>query len=401
MQPFEGIRVLDLTHVLAGPFCTFQLANLGAEVIKIESPALPDMTRDDGSIAELNEDLIGTLFQAQSAGKKSVALDLKTAAGRDVFMRLVKSADVLVQNYSGEKIAALGLDYDALAAVNPRLIYCSMTGFGRTGPKAEHPAYDVVIQAFSGIMMANGWSPGDPPLRVGPPMVDYGTGAQAAFAVSAALFQRERTGEGQQIDVAMTDAALMLMSSHVTDTLATGAAPRPFGNAHPTMPYYSAYETADGWIMLGAYTIRQCADLMQALDCPAEAAALLKLNRASIGTLAARTRPLIAARMKEKSAQEWEDLLNAAHVPAARVRRIEETLAEPQITSRGVLQGHGGAVAPGAPQKLPVAAFSYANDGPRLGGPPPRLGADTHRVLSELGYSEGDIADLLARGICA
>ena len=177
MQPFEGIRVLDLTHVLAGPFCAFQLATLGADVIKIEPPDSPDMIRDEGSSAELNAALTGTYFMPQAAGKRSLVLDLKLSQGREVFLKLVATADVVIQNYSGAALERLGLGYEDLLKGRPDLIHCSLTGYGRTGPKAEHPAYDLVIQAYTGLMYANGWgNDGDFPLRVGPPVIDYGTG---------------------------------------------------------------------------------------------------------------------------------------------------------------------------------------------------------------------------------
>ena len=399
MQPFEGIRVLDLTHVLAGPFCTFQLGVLGAEVIKIEPPENPDMTRVEGPIAALNEELRGTYFMAQSAGKKSLALDLKSDAGREVFLKLVKSADVLVQNYAGAALDGLGLDYAALSAVHPELIYCSMSGFGRTGPKAEHPAYDVVIQAWSGIMAANGWNGEDPPLRVGPPMVDYGTGAQAALAISAALFQRSRTGRGQFIDVAMADAAFMLMSAHVVETMASGAAPKPHGNRHPKFAGYSAYRASDTWIMLGAWTNKQLADLLRVLGFDAQAAQVLDTARADIGERVAEYEALIGAALGKQTAQYWEDAFNAAHVPAARVRRIEETLAEAQVATRGVLGSYGGGVGHGAPEVLPLAAFTYAHGGPALQGPPPVLGADTDDLLGALGYGGNVLEALRADGV--
>ena len=193
MQPFEGIRVIDMTHVFAGPFCTYQLAVLGADVIKVEPPGDPDMTREEGVVPELNARGMGTAYLAQNGGKRAIAVDIKTAEGIEILKKLAASADVLVENYKGGTLEALGLGYDALAAINPQLIYCSMTGFGRTGPKGSDRGYDVVIQAFSGVMAANGEA-NAPPVRVGPPMVDYGTGAQAALAVSSALFQRSRGG---------------------------------------------------------------------------------------------------------------------------------------------------------------------------------------------------------------
>ncbi|MCP5085248.1 MAG: CoA transferase [Rhodobacteraceae bacterium] len=394
MQPFQGIRVLDLTHVLAGPFCTFQLGVLGADVIKIEPPDNPDMTREEGVSPALNTDLRGTYFMAQSAGKRSLALDLAVPQGKALFLKLVKSADVLVQNYAGDALDGLGLDYKTLAEVNPQLIYCSLSGFGRTGPKAEHPAYDIVIQAWSGIMAANGWSEEDAPLRVGPPMVDYGTGAQAAMAISAALFQRTRTGRGQFIDVAMADCAMMLMSAHVTDTIATGKAPDRHGNAHPKLPTYSAYKASDGWIMLGAYTNRQAAALMRVLGFSAEADEIAATPRADIGKRAEHDRALITGRIAEETAQHWEDVLNAAHVPAARVRRVAEALSEEQTTTRGVIGSYGAPVGLGGPDRLTVAGFGFEEGGPELAGPPPRFGENSAGILADIGVDEAEFARL-------
>ncbi len=398
MQPFSGIRVLDLTHVYAGPFATYQLAVLGAEVIKIEPPNCPDMTRDEGSSEGLNASLTGIGYMAHAACKQSLALNLASGEGKEVFLKLVATADVLVQNYAGNALDRLGLGAEDLEKINSRLIHCSMTGYGRTGPKSEDPAYDLVVQAYSGMMYLNGWEPDAPPLRVGAPIIDYGTGAQAAFAISAALFQREKTGIGQRIDLSMTDASLMMLTAHVTETIASGTASRPFGNEQPGRPSNSVYETADGWIALAGYTVPQFSALMRVLDYHDRAAEVLGQTKAQLTQSAETDRGLILARIKDKSAAVWEEQFNAAQVPAARVRRIEETLAEEQISSRSVLQSYGEPLAEDGPDKLPVAAFSFAHSGPRLTGPPPKFGANSYDILTELGLDDRTIQRLAESG---
>ncbi len=398
MKPLEGIRVLDLTHVLAGPFCTYQLAVLGADVIKIEPPGNPDMTREEGVVPQLNDAGYGTYFQAQNAGKRAINLNLNDEAGRQILRRLIETADVLVQNYAGDALEGLGFGYDAVAAVKPDLIYCTLTGFGRTGPKANHPAYDVVIQAFSGLMSANG-TPDTGPVRVGPPMVDYGTGAQAALAISAALLQRQKTGKGQRIDVSMLDAALMLMSAHVTDTLTTGSPPQPHGNNHPQYAGYRTFETADGLLMIGAWTNRQLSRLLQALGETERAQQVLQASRSSIGDMAAGDANLISHHLKARGAEQWETLLNEARVPAARVRTLDEALDHEQVRSRRVVQPAGEDQADQGPPAFPVAAFSYDHGSPDLQRPPPHVGEHTEEVLAELGFDHSEVDTLRRSGI--
>ncbi len=398
MRPFEGIRVIDMTHVLAGPFCTFQLATLGADVIKVEPPHDPDMTRHEGVIPALNEERRGTYFLSQNAGKRAVTLNLKSTEGQQILKKLAADADVLVENYTGGSMEKLGLGFDELAKINPRLIYCSMTGFGHTGPKRSHPAYDTVIQAFSGIMSANG-TPDSTPVRVGPPMVDYGTGAQAALAISAALFQRDKTGKGQHIDIAMLDAALMLMSAFVTDTLATGKAPAPHGNQHPKYAGYATYPTADGLIMIGAWTNKQLSRLLTALGHIDRADEVRHAPRADIGDARESDAALIAGTLMQKSADDWEGILNDARVPAARVRTIDEALAHEQVASRQVIQPYGEAVGHGGPASLPVAAYKYAHGSPALNGPPPMVSQHTGELLAELGYSTEEQEQLRQAGV--
>ncbi|TMV03800.1 CoA transferase [Ruegeria sediminis] len=391
MRPFEGLRVLDLTHVFAGPFCAYQLAVLGAEVIKIEPVDRPDMTREEGADSALNAKGMGLSFQAQGGGKRTLALDLKSPEGRGIFNRLVATADVVVQNYTARAVDALGLGYDRLAALKPDLIYCAISGFGVSGPKAADPAYDVVIQAFAGVMAANGEA-GSDPVRVGPAMVDYGTGAQAAMAIAAALFDRARTGLGRRIDVAMADCALMLMNSHTATTLATGAAPKPHGNHDPSLAGYATYETADGTLMIGAYSNAQLANLMRAVGRGDVAEEVASTPRADIAARRPGDRALLAEAMRTRPAAEWEEILNDHHVPAARVRGLAETLTEPQLASRTVVQQVGDG-------RFAVAGFTYDRGAPTLDSAPRAHGADSRAVLEELGVGAAEFDDLAARGV--
>ncbi|MEM8791177.1 MAG: CaiB/BaiF CoA-transferase family protein [Pseudomonadota bacterium] len=397
MRPFEDIRVLDLTHVLAGPFATYQLAVLGADVIKIESPEHPDMMRCEGGNPSLNHQGLGTWFLGQNAGKRAMTLDLQSREGKAVLSRLIEGADVLVQNYAGDAINRLGFGPEACHQINPRLIHCSMTGFGQTGTKAGHPAYDVVIQAFSGLMAANGADAAER-MRVGPPMVDYGTGAQAALAISAALYQRDKTGKGQTIDVAMTDCALMLMSGLVAETLTTGKSPSGHGNRHPDYAGYGAYPTAEGEITIGAFTTPQFARMFETLGDPIRAREIRAMERWEIAHHRAEDEARIEQRLARRSAEEWEALLNANHVPAARIRPAGEAIATAQIASRGVLQPCPDLEAAGGPARLPVAGFAFAHGGPEARGTPPRHGEHTDEILAEAGYRPDEIEKLRAAG---
>jgi len=231
-RPFEGIRVIDVTHVLAGPFATYQLAVLGADVIKVEHPDEPDQSRGSGTDKALNRRNMGTSFLTQASNKRAITLDLKTQADRDILKRLVATADVFVENYRPGAFEALGLGYDALSAINPRLIYASFSAFGQHGPRGRQTAYDHVIQASSGIMAMTGTKDVHP-VKFGAPAIDYATGMTGAFALASALFQRERTGRGQRIDMAMLDVAMILMSSHLTGYLST---PSPTAIAIPMPP---------------------------------------------------------------------------------------------------------------------------------------------------------------------
>src|SRR3954467_4231373 len=265
-RPFEGIRIIDITHVLAGPFAAYQLGLMGADVIKVEHPDDPDQSRDSGSDNDLNHAGMGTGFLTQGSNKRSITLNLKSEQGRAILKKLVATADVLVENYRPGAFDALGLGYEDMRKINPKLIYASFSAFGQGGPRREQTAYDHVIQSTSGIMAMTG-TPDANPIKIGAPAIDYATGTMGAYALSAALFQRERTGRGQRIDLALLDVALLMQASHVTAYLTSGKAAKPSGNKHPQATN-SAYKTKDGMVMLGASNLRQQKRLWAALGRP-------------------------------------------------------------------------------------------------------------------------------------
>src|SRR6266404_4032777 len=384
-RPFEGIRIIDITHVLAGPFAAYQLAVLGAEVIKVEHPDDPDQSRSSGTDRALNRSQMGTSFLTQGSNKRSITLDLKQESGREVLKRLVARADVLVENYRPGAFEALGLGYEAMAAINPRLVYCSISAFGQDGPRRQQTAYDHVIQATSGLMAMTGTEEVNP-IKFGAPAVDYATGTMAAFALASALFQRERTGKGQRIDLAMLDVAMILMSSHLTGYLRNGAEPKPSGNRH-LHATNSCYAAKDGLVMLGASNLRQQRRLWQALERPDMA----KRDNEEREHDRDREAAILTDILKTRAADEWEVFFQARHVPAARVRNLAEAVHDPQFDTRGVTHHHGSAPGIEGGFDVPLAAFKFAHGGPSIETPPPELGADTDRVLAEYGYDPDQI----------
>ena len=394
MQAFDGIRVLDFTHVFAGPFATSQLGLMGAEVIKIESPHDPDMMRCDGADEKRNEIGLGINYLANNQGKKAICLDLSQSEGRDIARQLIPTADVLVQNY------AHGLDRhelgpEAALKINPTLIYGSMSGFGSDNPFSGRPTYDAVIQAFSDMMSVNGEATQEK-LRVGPPLIDYGTGAQTAFAITSALYQRSRTGTGQVIEVNMLDAALVMMTPLVLDAIHCGKTGERTGNAQTHHPGHSVYASSDDAIMVGAYTLRQHRSLFDALDLGKLMVGPDQQSYAWLRDNGEKLRQRIQQCLINETADYWEEFLNSRHVPAARIRDMYEMLQQEQLQRASASQhqrlGDNSLTAP-------IAAFRYATDGPEFNDYCARHGDDTVEVLGELGISAKQLETLRNSGV--
>jgi crotonobetainyl-CoA:carnitine CoA-transferase CaiB-like acyl-CoA transferase len=300
---------------------------------------------------------------------------------------------VLVENFRPGALAALGLGYADLSAINPRLIYASFSAFGQQGPRGNYTAYDHVIQASSGIMATTG-EIGGRPIKFGSPVIDYATGTTGAFALATALFQRERTGKGQHIDMAMMDVALMMMASHVTDFTRSGHHPEPHGHWQG-FATGSCWPTRDGLLMLGAMSIAQQRRFWAALG----REDLVKTTHAERKADERQEKQIVSETLLTRSADEWEVFFQTRHIPAGRVRRLEETLADPHLDHRAVLHRHEAAPGVAGGFSVPVAAFKLAHGSARVDTPPPTLGRDTDGVLSEIGYSGAEIAALRAGGV--
>ncbi len=397
MQSFSNIRVVDLTHVIAGPFSTYQLAILGADVIKIENAHSPDMVRAKGSAFPDGEQGLAALFTAQNANKRSIGLDIKTDQGKSILKKLIESADVLVENYRSGALEKLGFGYRDVRKIKPDIIYCSLTGFGQDGPLAQRTAYDNVIQAYSGMMTSNG-DEQTSPIKTGPPVLDYGTGIQAAFAIAAALYQRTFTGQGQYIDITMLDSAIMLMSCNLTHLDEHNQLTPLTGNMSPYNAGYGCYPTKDGLLMLGAYTGVQVKNMWQILGDPEYGETFTSLQPTAMAAFLESDKIRITEILSQKTAAKWELEMNSNKVPAARVRTLDETLSDPQIETRGVVQSIDNQH---EPYRVPVAAFKYESNGPKLTSPPPYFAEHTWQVMAELGYTDEQIKDLSAGNIIA
>lgn len=378
--PLTGIRVIDFTHVLAGPACGYYLALLGAEVIKVESVARGDAMRyRGGTDTEGSARGMSTAYLTQGAGKRAVALDLESAEGQAQMKALLGSADVFVENHLPATMRRLGLDETQTAKTYPHLVHCAMTGYGRGGSHENMPAYDVNIQAACGIMTLTGdGSTG--PLRTGAPIMDYSVAMAAGFAISAALYQREKTGSGTFIDVSMLETGLSLMASTITDYLATGNIPKPRGNAaNSRSPGAGNFPCKEGVLSLGVNEESQFRRLVIALECPEWLDDPRFRDRKSRTDNTAALEEGITRALHSKTADEWEQIMAQHAVPAAKLRTLPECLDHDQVKDRGfIAQTATGVSVP----LLPFRMGGHAREAPFL--PAPIHGADTEVVMAEI-----------------
>ncbi|WP_405667494.1 CoA transferase [Streptomyces sp. NBC_01166] len=376
-RPLDNIRVLDLTNVLAGPYCSYHLMLLGAEVIKIERPGQGDLARNLGPDADLNRAGIGASFLAQNAGKKSVELDLKNPADREVFEEMLAGADVLLENFRAGVLSRMGYDQERLDRINPRLVCCSISGFGQSGPMSDAPAYDQIIQGLSGMMSVTGTAD-TAPLRVGFPVCDTTGGLSAALAVSAALLHRERTGQGSRLDVSMLETSLSAMGWAVSNYMVSGVPPEPMGDQNATAAPSGTFRTADGPLNIAANQQRQFETLCRLVGVPELVTDARFAEREGRKAHREELNAALNSALSQRPAAEWERLLTAAGVPAARVLTVPQALDQPQLRHRGFI---GEFRRPDASNiALPVLGSGVLFDGeaflPRT--PPPLLGEHNH-----------------------
>jgi len=394
MTALDGIRILDLTQALAGPYCTQLLGDLGADVIKIERPDEGDQARRWGPPFLAGE---SAYFLSTNRNKRGLALDLQHPRGREVLWRLVEQSDVLVHNVP--RVATrmkLGIDETGLRARNSRLIYASVTGFGLTGPYAERPGYDLIAQGMSGTMALTG-EPDGGPMRFPSPIADITTGVYCALGIVAALYARERTGQGQSLDTALLDSQVTWLANIASSFLATGEPPTKLGNLHPSIVPYQPFRTADKWIIVAVGTERLWRRLLEVIEVPELSADARFATNAD--RLAHRTDlvPLLERRFRDKPAASWLERLDQAGIPSGPINPIEEALADGHVLARGMV----------VELDHPVAGLVRSLGNPiKLGGTPviyrrpaPLLGQHTAEILTDLGYTCDDVARLRAEGV--
>jgi crotonobetainyl-CoA:carnitine CoA-transferase CaiB-like acyl-CoA transferase len=391
MRPLDGITVLDLTRVLSGPYCTMLLADMGARVIKVEQPGKGDDTRAWGPPFLEGE---SAYFLSINRNKESVTLDFKHADGRAVLEQLVAKSDVLVENFRPGTLTKLGLDYQTLAARYPRLVYCSISGFGHTGPRRKEPGYDAIMQAEGGLMSITGAAGGDA-YRLGVAIVDIVSGMFAAYGVAMGLYARERTGRGQEVDLAMLDATVALLTYQAGNFFATGKVPARLGNRHPSIVPYETFAASDGDFVLAVGNDEQWRRFRDVAELPDDPR--FATNRQRV-TVYDELRPFVADRLRTRPRAFWIERLTAAGVPCGSVRNLQELFDDPQLGAREMIaQVEHATIGQlrtlGVPVKLSDTPGAVRT-------PPPTLGQHTNAVLgTDLGLSAQDIEALRRGGV--
>lgn len=391
-KPLRGVRVLDLTNVLAGPFACHQLAHMGADVIKVETRNGGDLARQLGADAELNQRHMGVSFLAQNPGKRSITIDFKHPTGKEVFRKLVRTTDVLVENFRPGVMKRLGLGYDALLQEHPTLIYCAISGFGQDGPLRDLPAYDQIIQGMSGVMSITG-APENAPYRVGYPVADTIGGITAAFAIAAALADRARNG-GTFIDVSMLEAVMATMGWAVSNHLIAGREPKPMGNENVTASPSGTFRTRDGLLNIAANKQEQFEAVCRVVGRPELIDDARFHDRQSRLQHRFELKAALEEAMAAQSTDEWWRLFNQAGVPAGPVYSVPQALEHPQVAERGMIGSFDDAPGVGRAIRLVRTGFKVNGQAPRVDTPPPTLGQHSEEILSSLGYSPEEIQSL-------
>lgn len=391
--PLAGVKVIELAHIMAGPVCGLMLADMGADVIKVEKAKGGDDSR-----RFVPPDVNGqsAAFMMMNRNKRGVVINLKTDEGRSVLLRLIETADVLIENYRRDTMDKLGLGYERLKALNPGLIYCEISGFGRTGPYADRAGFDLVAQGMSGLMSVTGEGPGRAPVKVGPPVTDITAGILAAMGVSAAYAHKLKTGEGQRVDTSLFEAGITQTYWQSAIAFATGAAPGPMGSAHPINAPYQAFETADGWVNIGAANQANWERLLDVIEAPSlNDDERFCSNHSRMTNLDALV-SILTGYFRTRTTADWVQRLEVAGVPAGPVLSVSEMHAHPQTIAREMVvetenREAGRVKAIGLPVK-----FHTTPGGVRCAAPV--FGQDSRSVLTEYGYDAGEIAALVAAG---
>jgi CoA:oxalate CoA-transferase len=390
----QGIRILDLTRVLVGPYATMVLADLGADVIKIEMPLRGDDAREFGPF--LNGE--SAYFMSLNRNKRSMTLNLKSEAGKQVFLELVDKVDVVVENFRPGAMERLGLSYENLKAVNPELIYAAASGFGQSGPYSQRPAYDAVVQAMGGIMSITSPVPNGPPTRVGTSIGDITAGLFTAIGILAALRHRDKTGQGQMVDVSMLDCQVAILENAIARYLVTGEIPHPTGNRHPSIAPFEPFDTLDGQIMLAVGNDAIWNKLCEVLDLPDLVNHPLYLTNDLRNQNEATLKPVLADIINGRKTTEWQEIFDEAGIPNGPINTIDRVVEDPQVQSREMIvevehPTAGRMKIPGIPIKLSESPGKVAVCAPCLG-------EQTNEILAEvLGYSEDKIVSLRSEGI--